>query len=144
MIDPLPLERASTHFRIRAGITCALRIKDQNGLVYLPHPYDRFRRHCSDEILEDLAELIDIVEVFNGRSEETANRRAADLCEILRAAPGAGSDAHTLPELGGVYVEIDEFDGPREFVRRLRSARIVRRPNRWRMRLDALRRPRFG
>jgi predicted metal-dependent phosphoesterase TrpH len=60
----------------------------QNGLIYLPHPYDSFRRRCSDEILEDLAELIDIVEVFNGRSEESANQRAADLCEILSGRAG--------------------------------------------------------
>ena len=105
----------------------AREIKDQGGLFYLEHPYDSSRRHLSEEAVENLADLIDIVEVFNARSDEKSNRRAEDLCEILGAAPGAGSDAHTLGELGSVYVEMADFDGPEDFLANLRSARIVKR-----------------
>src|SRR5579872_2340895 len=85
--------------RIEPGnpaLETARAIRDQGGLVYLQHPYDRFRRHISEDCLQELAPLIDVVEVFNARSDEEANRRAADLCEILDAAPGAGSDSHFL------------------------------------------------
>lgn len=115
--------------RIPPGLTArqtALEIKDQGGLVYLEHPYDQFRRHLSEEAIEDLADLIDIVEVYNARSDEKTNRRAAELREILGAAPGAGSDAHTLRELGSVYVEIEDFDGAQDFLANLRNARIVK------------------
>jgi predicted metal-dependent phosphoesterase TrpH len=114
---------------IQSGLTprdAALEIKDQGGLVYLEHPYDQFRRHLSEEAIENLADLIDIVEVFNARSDEKTNRRAQDLCEILGAARGAGSDAHKLGELGSVYIEMEDFDSAQAFLASLRTARIVK------------------
>lgn len=113
---------------IPSGLTpraTALEIKNQGGLVYLEHPYDRFRRHLSEAAIEILADTIDIVEVFNGRTDEQSNRRAEDLCAILGAARGAGSDAHSLKELGSVYVEMEEFEGSMDFLAKLRTARIV-------------------
>jgi len=115
----------------------ARRIRAQGGLVYLQHPYDSNRRSIPEEAIEGLAGSIDVVEVFNGRSDEVANRRAEELCEILGAAAGAGSDAHTLEEIGAVYVEMPAFSGPRDFLAKLDRATIVRRPRRWRMRLQA-------
>ncbi len=105
----------------------ALEIKAQGGLVYLEHPYDPFRRHLSEAGIETIADLIDIVEVFNGRSEEQANRRAEDLCDILGAAPGAGSDAHSLGEIGSAYVEMEDFEVAQDFLAKLRAGKIVKR-----------------
>ena len=102
-----------------------MRIKDQGGLVYLEHPYDATRRHLGDEAIEALADLIDIVEVFNGRSDEKANRRAKELCSTLGAAPGAGSDAHKIADLGSVYVEMEDFEGVPDFLAKLHEAKIV-------------------
>jgi len=104
----------------------ALEIKAQGGLVYLEHPYDPFRRHLSESAIEDIAALIDIVEIFNGRSEEQANRRAEDLCDILGAVPGAGSDAHSLREIGSACVEMQDFEGAQDFLAKLRDARIIK------------------
>ena len=105
----------------------ALRIKSQGGLVYLEHPYDPFRRHLDEGSIEAIADLIDIVEVFNGRSDEKANRRAEDLCGALGVAPGAGSDAHSIGELGSVYIEMEDFDGAEDFLLKLHRGRIVKR-----------------
>ena len=107
----------------------AREIKDQGGLVYLEHPYDQFRRHLTEEAIEALADLIDIVEVFNGRSDSEANRRAADLRDTLGAAPGAGSDAHTIREIGSVYVQMEDFAGASDFLAKLRRSKIVKRPS---------------
>jgi len=104
----------------------AAEIKSQGGLVYVEHPYDSYRRHLAEEAIEALEDLIDIVEVFNGRSDEKANQLAEDLCGTLGAAPGAGSDAHTLEEIGTAYVEIEDFEGPSDFLVKLRRARIVK------------------
>src|SRR2546423_9735892 len=51
------------------------KIRAQGGLVYLEHPYDPYRRHLSEEAVEALAESIDIVEVWNGRSDHGINQR---------------------------------------------------------------------
>jgi predicted metal-dependent phosphoesterase TrpH len=113
-------------------------IHDQGGLVYLEHPYDSRRRRLEAEALERVANRVDIVEVFNGRSDDASNRRAEDLQEILGAAPGAGSDAHTLEELGSVYVEMEAFEDPQDFLAKLRRGRVVRNPSRLLMRLGTL------
>src|SRR5205807_7808248 len=84
-------------------------IKGQGGLVYLEHPYDGSRRNLREEAIERIAAQIDIVEVFNGRSRPDFNRRADELRSTLGVAAGAGSDAHTLKEIGAVYVEMEAF-----------------------------------
>jgi predicted metal-dependent phosphoesterase TrpH len=114
------------------------RIKDQGGLVYVPHPFDRRRRALELAALDRLRDLIDIVEVFNGRSSADFNRKAEDACQAIGAVPGAGSDAHSLRELGRVYVELEDFHGPADFLAKLEQGRIVRDPPRWRLRLEGL------
>ena len=49
--------------------------------------------------------------------------------------PGAGSDAHSLEEIGKVYVELEDFSGPLDFLQKLEAARIVVGPPGWRTRL---------
>jgi len=106
-------------------------IKQQGGLVYLEHPYDTGRRNLREEAIERIAGQIDIVEVFNGRSQPKLNRRAEELRSTLGVATGAGSDAHTLREIGSVYIEMEAFDGPHDFLEKLRGGRIVTHTNRW-------------
>jgi predicted metal-dependent phosphoesterase TrpH len=121
-------------------------IKAQGGLIYLQHPYDRFRRSLSEAAIERIADRVDIVEVHNGRSDAEANEKAEELCAIMGAVAGAGSDAHTLEEVGSVYVEMEEFEDAQDFLSKLRQAKIRRNRSRWRLRARArltplLRRP---
>jgi predicted metal-dependent phosphoesterase TrpH len=113
-------------------------IKEQGGLVYLEHPYDTGRRNLREEAIERIAGQIDIVEVFNGRSEPELNRRAEELRDTLGVPAGAGSDAHRLGEIGGVYVEMEEFEGAADFLAKLREARIVTRRGRLALRVARL------
>jgi predicted metal-dependent phosphoesterase TrpH len=109
-------------------------IKEQGGLVYLEHPYDVTRRHLREEAIERIAPDIDIVEVFNGRSQPPElNRRAEELRSTLGVPAGAGSDAHTLREIGSVYIEMEAFDGAHDFVVKLRGGKVISRGNGWRM-----------
>jgi len=103
------------------------RIKDQGGLVCLPHPFD-YMRGLNRRIrsLESLASHVDVVEVFNARalllvSGERRARRFAQKHGLLRSA---GSDAHTPGEIGHAYVEMPEFDGSEEFRAALAQGRI--------------------
>jgi predicted metal-dependent phosphoesterase TrpH len=116
-------------------------IRKQGGLVYLEHPYDTSRRNLREEAIERVARQIDIVEVFNGRSGPQANRRAEELRGTLGAAAGAGSDAHTLAEIGRVYVEMELFTNAQDFLEKLRTGRVVIASTHW---LGAVRRRLFS
>ena len=107
-------------------------IKGQGGLVYLEHPYDTGRRNLREEAIERIASQIDIVEVVNGRSRPEVNRRADELRSTLGVPAGAGSDAHTLKEIGSVYVEMEAFYGADDFLTKLREGKVVSRLSRWR------------
>lgn len=122
-----------------SAVETAARIRGQGGLVYVEHPYDKHRRHLSEEAIEEIAGMIDIVEVWNGRSDDGVNLQALRLCEALGAAAGAGSDAHRVEDIGLVHVEMEEFEGAQDFLAKLRSGKIQKR--RFGLRLPRLRRP---
>jgi predicted metal-dependent phosphoesterase TrpH len=119
---------------VESGLTAletAKRIKEQGGLVYIEHPYDLHRRHLSEEAIEKIADLVDVVEVFNSRSDARANQRARDLCDTLGVAAGAGSDSHTLGSIGSAYVEMEDFTDAGDFLDKLRRGKIVTGKNRF-------------
>ncbi len=99
-------------------------IRAQGGVVYLPHPFDA-RRGTDEEFLESVADCVDAVEAFNARCHDpTANDRARAWGEIRGLPLGAGSDAHTLAELGRGRVHLPPFKSPNEFLRALARGRI--------------------
>ena len=105
------------------------RIKEQGGLVYLPHPFDRMRREpLRSAARENILSSIDIVEAFNSRTTFAAdNTRARRFAEANGLAMSAGSDAHSLWEVGSTHVEMAEFETPQEFLDALRQGKIVGR-----------------
>lgn len=102
------------------------RIRDQGGLVNIPHPFETIRGSALKEwVIEEIAEDIDIMEVLNSRSPFPANSEKARLfAEKHGIAGSAGSDAHTVHEIGNAYVEMTEFDGPQEFLKSLANGEI--------------------
>ncbi len=111
-------------------VETARRIKDQGGLVSIPHPFDRFRREViRQQALDDILPYADIVEVFNARNNMDAdNRKAYEFAEEHGLLTSGVSDAHTAIELGRTYVEMPEFDGtPEGFKRALAQGAIVGR-----------------
>ena len=105
------------------------RIKAQDALVSIPHPFDMFRHSALDsEIIEELADQIDVIEVFNSRSLLPRSSAKAQLFAQKYGIPGsAGSDAHTAHEIGNAYVEMPEFNGKDDFLNALAQGRIVGR-----------------
>jgi predicted metal-dependent phosphoesterase TrpH len=103
-------------------------IREQGGLVYVPHPFDRFHSVPDYEHLLDIVEEIDILEVFNPRVALTSfNEEAERFARKYRIVPGAGSDSHVAQGLGSVRMRIHEFDGPQEFLEAMRDADITRK-----------------
>ncbi len=103
------------------------RIKEQGGLVLVPHPFDRLRsEHMAEGALERLLPDVDIIEGFNARTTFRGdNERAARFAQEHDLAQSAGSDAHSPGELGRAYVEMPDFEGPQEFPPALRRGRMV-------------------
>lgn len=102
------------------------RIRAQGGLVCIPHPFDTFRRSAlRSNIIEEIAEQIDIIEIFNSRTllpQDSAKTIA--LASKYGKAKSAGSDAHTLYEIGNAYVEMPEFNGKDDFLQALEKGNI--------------------
>jgi predicted metal-dependent phosphoesterase TrpH/glycosyltransferase involved in cell wall biosynthesis len=117
--------------RIPRGMTMAetiAEIRRQDGLVYVPHPFDRLHSVPDYEHLLDIVEEIDILEVFNPRVALTAfNDEAERFARKYRIVPGAGSDSHVAQGLGSVRMRIHDFEGPQEFLEAMRDADITRK-----------------
>ena len=114
---------------IRQGLSAQeaiLRIRDQRGLVAIPHPFGRsLPWHTNALTSVEILSQVDIIEAFNSRTPFSGSiRRSAMLAREHRKAASAGSDAHTLAEIGRAYVEMPEFDGPHDFLNSLAQGRI--------------------
>jgi predicted metal-dependent phosphoesterase TrpH len=101
-------------------------IKAQDGLVCIPHPYDRLRMSVfRDQVFDDIMNDVDIIEAFNARSLSAgSSTRARQLAQKYGKPASAGSDAHTLPEIGNAYVEMPDFNGKEEFLASLAKGKI--------------------
>jgi predicted metal-dependent phosphoesterase TrpH len=105
-------------------------IRNQDGLICVPHPFDGFPRSgLGREVMENIAHDIDIVEVFNARSPlPVYSRQTKDYAARHNLPGGAGSDAHTLEEIGHAYVTMPEFQGSHDFIVSLRQGRVFGQP----------------
>jgi dephospho-CoA kinase len=82
------------------------RVRAQGGIPYLPHPYAA-GKGGGGRFAEELAPLVDVVEVFNARLHPgRLNALAEELARRHGRLRSAGSDAHTLRELGGARVSV--------------------------------------
>jgi predicted metal-dependent phosphoesterase TrpH len=104
-------------------------IREQNGVVYLPHPFDRLHTIPDAQSLHRHLAEIDVFEVYNARLLfEGFNDEALRFARKYNLTMGAGSDAHVLQGVGTGLVRMRAFETPEEFLISLRSAEILRRP----------------
>lgn len=101
-------------------------VREQGGLVCVPHPFDRMRgstlrRHSLEEILPE----VDIIETLNARALLRRCNLAAERCAVERGLPAsAGSDAHTPGEIGSAYVEMPDFEDAQGFLSALAKGKV--------------------
>ena len=104
-------------------------IREQEGVVYLPHPFDRMHAIPDPATLHRHVADIDVFEVYNARLlRESFNDEALRFARKYRLLQGAGSDAHVLQGVGTAALRMRRFDGPEEFLLSLRTAEVLRRP----------------
>jgi len=104
--------------KIESGLTLKetlSEIKRQNGIVYLPHPYDLYRKGKPKlSVVKKYIDMVDIIEVFNAKYftnfEVTLSHR---LAKKFSKATGYGSDAHKKEDLGKGYI-ILKYNSPNE------------------------------
>jgi predicted metal-dependent phosphoesterase TrpH len=104
-------------------------IRDQGGLVYVPHPFDRMHAIPEPATLHRHLAEIDVFEVYNARLLfEGYNDEAVRFARKYNLTAGAGSDAHVLQGVGTGALRMRAFNGPEEFMLSLRTAEVLRRP----------------
>lgn len=86
------------------------RIRQQGGLVYIPHPFEHWRHGLGAELLDTLVKDIDIVESCNGRTLRSVhNDQAKAWADLHRLPSAASSDAHGRSGWGRTYSLVDEI-----------------------------------
>ena len=98
-------------------------IHEMGGLVYVPHPFDRWRANFAPHRLVELADRIDIIEGYNQWADPGANAAAEKIAAELGKPIAYGSDAHSPAELGHSWIEVAPFDGPADLLAKLAQAR---------------------
>jgi predicted metal-dependent phosphoesterase TrpH len=78
------------------------RLRDQNAVIGIPHPFDRIRRGAWKlEPLLRIVDLVDCIEVFNARClYPEDNVKALAFAKEHNKLMTSGSDAHGWPEYG--------------------------------------------
>jgi len=106
------------------------RLREQGAFVSVSHPFDRWRAPWFAAGLDAIAGEVDAIEVFNARSLlPRFNRRAAAYAEAKGLAGTAGSDAHTLAELGRGTMLLPEFEDAEGLRRVIGQAQFERHPS---------------
>ena len=102
------------------------KIKEQNGIVIVPHPFDRFRREViKKEALFRVIEQIEVVEIFNARNLlNSDNKKAKEFAEKYNKVAIFCSDAHSIFEIDKALIELGDFSGPLDFLERLKTAKF--------------------
>ena len=104
-------------------------IREQGGLVYVPHPFDRLHAIPDPRTLHRHLADIDVFEVYNARLLlEAYNDEALRFARKYNLTMGAGSDAHVLQGVGTGALRMRAFRDPEEFIVSLRHAEVLRRP----------------
>ncbi|HSX34269.1 MAG TPA: PHP domain-containing protein [Candidatus Saccharimonadales bacterium] len=84
-------------------------IKQQHGLVYVPHPFETVRKGLSLAALDTIADDVDILEVRNGRALVQNRADTADEWASEHDVPGAASsDSHGWHGWGRTYSVLAE------------------------------------
>jgi predicted metal-dependent phosphoesterase TrpH len=115
-------EAVPSHLSVQETIR---RLREQGAVISISHPVDSLRNSAlGEKVTLEIIEQVDALEVFNARCLRGAdNARAGELARRYGKAVTAGSDAHTLGELGRGYLTLPPFRStPQAFLASLAQA----------------------
>lgn len=101
-------------------------IKDQGGLVYIPHPFENVRDGISEANLSSIMYSVDIIEARNGRAFfQNRGPKATTWARINGKVTAASSDAHGYKGLGTSYTIIKQEPTAQNLVELLSTAKLI-------------------
>jgi predicted metal-dependent phosphoesterase TrpH len=101
-------------------------IKKQGGYVYIPHPFETFRKGLRRTILDEIADDIDLIEVYNGRAFlQKRSEQAVTWARLHATLPVASSDAHGAKGLGKTVTVFSELPDQEQFIKLLAAATLL-------------------
>ena len=77
-------------------------VKQQNGLLFFPHPY------YGHTHIEDVAQKVDFIEVFNSRVDKARNGKAIILSNKYKKHQYYATDAHNYKSLKNSIIEVEK------------------------------------
>lgn len=97
---------------ISAGLSAqetASQIRKQGGIVYIPHPFETVRKGMSIETLNEIRDLVDVIEGYNGRAVfQNFTKRALSWAATNHVPVAAASDAHGRAGWGRTYTILEQ------------------------------------
>lgn len=85
------------------------RIKEQNGLVYIPHPFEVVRSGMNNVKLKSIIKYVDIIETYNGRAFfGKKTNEVIKFAEEYKVVSVASSDTHGWKGWRETYTIIKE------------------------------------
>lgn len=99
------------------------RIREQGGIVVVPHPFDSMR---SEAIMDErICMMADAIEVFNARVlRQKDNARALAFSRKHNILGCVGSDAHTSIEIGRCWMDVQSIDDAQSYLKSLHTADV--------------------
>lgn len=109
-----------------------MRIKEQGGLVSIPHPFMWFfpGRLNDDLVFKYVQEgLVDMVEVYNASAITLMSyKKVSELTRGIDIAKVAATDAHFTYEFVGACVEMEKFNNKHDFLPKLKQGTLIMKP----------------
>jgi predicted metal-dependent phosphoesterase TrpH len=85
-------------------------IHEQDGIAYIPHPFETSRQGLQIDVLQTIMPHIDIVEVFNARGKwRGKSSEALAFAQKYGKAMAAASDSHCYLGMGSSFSIISEI-----------------------------------
>jgi len=85
-------------------------LRAQQAFISVSHPFDRARHGWELNDLLEILPLVDAIEIYNSRCiTPRHNHLARKLAQQYNLAGTAGSDAHTLVEVGAAVMQVPVF-----------------------------------
>jgi hypothetical protein len=114
---------------IRPGMSAratAEAIREQGGLVLLPHPFVSVFGHGLGRTSWGIADWIDAVEVHNAQNVlRRPDRRAAEFARERGLPVYVGADSHSRHSIAPCFQIMPDFDGTQGFLTALQAAEFV-------------------
>ncbi len=109
-----------------SALETAQAIRDQGGIVLVPHPFVLSFGCGLKKKTYEIADLVDAVEVFNSQNlSSLADLRAVRFAQQRDLPTFVGSDSHCESSIAPALQMMPDFDSPATFLQSLRSAEFT-------------------